>query len=540
MARSSSAPISRRDFLRFAGGGATALTASQLWAAPEPPIAQRPVSLARVEVLLNEPIGTINPNVHGHFIEHLGGVIYDGVWVGQKSKVANIGGIRRALVEHLQRIGPPVVRWPGGCFADRYHWRDGIGPIKKRPRRYGRWSDVTESNLFGTHEFVRFCRLVKTEPYIAANVGTGTPEEFQQWVEYCNAPADSTSLAAERAANGDRDPFGVRFWGVGNESWGCGGNFAPEVYCDQYCQFSTWLPGYKVSLFLIASGPNGNDLNWTQRFFERYMSARRGRAPIHGWSPHYYCGTTGHALQYGADGWYEMLRKGNFMETLVREQWDALTTFDPKHAIKLCVDEWGCWHPKGTEINKDHQFEQMITLREAMVAALTLDTFHRHAEKVVMSNVAQMINCLHSLFLADGDKFVATPNFHVYDMYQPHKGGEAIRLNVEAPSIRYKFKDKDEEIFRIAGSASVREKTLTLTIVHTHVDEPFEAEISLRGGSVREARQTVLTHSDIRAHNTFENPKEVVPQSAPLDLSGNRLRVTFAPRSVTRLDLSLG
>jgi alpha-L-arabinofuranosidase len=198
----------------------------------------------RVSVLVNEPTGTIKPALYGQFAEHLGGVIYDGIWVGPNSKVPNLGGIRRELVEHVRRLGRVIVRWPGGCFADAYHWRDGIGSRDKRPRRFGRWREDTESNQFGTHEFLQFCRLCDVEPYFAANVGSGSPEEFQQWVEYCNAPPGRTSLADERVANGDREPFRVRYWGVGNESWGCGGKFTPEDYCTQYRKFTEWLPDY--------------------------------------------------------------------------------------------------------------------------------------------------------------------------------------------------------------------------------------------------------------------------------------------------------
>ena len=222
-----------------------------------------------------------------------------------------------------------MVRWPGGCFADRYHWRDGIGPVASRPRRFGRWKEVTEPNTFGTHEFIRFCRLCEVEPYFAANVGTGSPEEFQQWVEYCNAPAGSTTLADERAANGDREPLGVRYWGVGNESWGCGGKFTPEDYCREYRKFTEWLPEYGVKLYLIAAGPNSNDLDWTRRFFTKWADGTR--APIQGWAPHYYCGTTGHALKFTTDQWYEQLFKANQMETLIRDQWAVLGLFDPAH-----------------------------------------------------------------------------------------------------------------------------------------------------------------------------------------------------------------
>ena len=389
-----------------------------------------------ITVLFDEPIATIKPAIYSQFAEHIGGVIYDGIWVGPESKIPNIDGIRRTLVEHVRQLGPVVVRWPGGCFADKYHWRDGIGPRAERPRRFGRWREETETNQFGTHEFMRFCRLCGVTPYFAANVGTGSPEEFQQWVEYCNAPAGSTSLADERAANGDREPFGVRYWGVGNESWGCGGKFIPEDYCREYRRFTDWLPEYRVPLYLIAAGPDGNNTEWTRRFFAKWVDG--ARAPIHGWAPHYYCGTTGHALKFNQDQWYEQLHKANHMETLIKDQWAALAEFDPKHTVKLVIDEWGSWHPEGTEINKRHLYEQMGTLRDALVAALSLDTFNRHAEKVDMANVAQLINNLHSLFLADGDRFVATPTFHVYTMYRPHQGAKGVRLAVEAPEVSFK------------------------------------------------------------------------------------------------------
>jgi hypothetical protein len=224
---------------------------------------------AVVRIDPSRPIGRIQPAVHSHFAEHIGGVIYDGIWVGPESKIPNVDGIRKDTIDHVRRLGKVAVRWPGGCFADRYHWRDGIGPSERRPRRFGRWRDDTETNRFGTREFLRFCKLAGVEPYFAANVGTGTPEEFQQWVEYVNAPAGSTTLADERVANGDREPAAVRYWGVGNESWGCGGKFTPEDYCREYRRFTEWVPGYGVPLYFIAAGPNGNDTAWTRRFFAK-------------------------------------------------------------------------------------------------------------------------------------------------------------------------------------------------------------------------------------------------------------------------------
>ncbi len=464
-------PIDRRVVLRrlalagIAGGG--------MAAAPRLIKARGASSSAdlSVNVLLDEAIGTIQPAVYGQFAEHIGGVIYDGIWVGRDSKIANTDGVRQAIIDHVKNLGPVVVRWPGGCFADRYHWRDGIGPPRQRPRRFGRWREETESNQFGTHEFIRFCRLCGVEPYFAANVGTGSPEEFQQWVEYCNAPAGSTTLADERAANGHPDPFDVKYWGVGNESWGCGGKFIPEDYCREYRRFVEWLPKYGSPPFLIAAGPNSNDLDWTRRFFQRWADG--ARADLHGWAPHYYCGTTGHALKFSVDQWYEQLHKANRMEPLIRDQWAVMGEFDRKHAIKLIVDEWGSWHPAGTEINPRHLFEQMGTLRDALVAAISLDTFNRHADKVAMANVAQLVNNLHSLFLADGDKFVATPTYHVYTMYRAHQDARAVRVDVRdarrlVPGRRQGRADRPAGGVGLAKRQRLRS---TLTLAHLHATE---------------------------------------------------------------------
>jgi alpha-N-arabinofuranosidase len=532
-------PIDRRMALRrlalagIAGGG--------LAAAPRMLKARGSSSPAElvVNVLLDEAIGTIRPSIYGQFAEHIGGVIYDGIWVGRDSKIANTDGIRQAIIDHVKRLGPVVVRWPGGCFADKYHWRDGIGPLSKRPRRYGRWREETESNQFGTHEFMRFCRLCEVEPYFAGNVGTGTPEEFQQWVEYCNAPAGSTSLADERAANGHPDPFRVRYWGVGNESWGCGGKFIPEDYCREYRRYVEWLPKYDTPPFLIAAGPNSNDVDWTRRFFARWVDG--DRAQIDGWAPHYYCGTTGHALKFTVDQWYEQLHKANRMEPLIKDQWAAMGEFDRQHKVKLIVDEWGSWHPAGTEINPRHLFEQMGTLRDALVAAISLDTFNRHADKVWMANVAQLVNNLHSLFLADGDKFVATPTFHVYTMYRPHQKARAVRTDVQTPEVQFRAAGRSEQIVRLAGSASrTNDGRATLSLVHLHASEPAEVLIRLRGGAAGEVRHSVLSHADLNAHNTFERPDVVAPRSNALEARGTEFRVTLPPASVNALDIRLG
>jgi len=530
--------VDRRQFVKqlLQAASASAVAANLDWNATAS-LAAAPNPVIGLDLLLDESIGTIKPALYGHFAEHIGGVIYDGIWVGPDSKVPNVDGIRRDLIDHVKRLGKVVVRWPGGCFADKYHWRDGIGPREKRPRRFGRWREETEPNHFGTHEFIHFCRLCDVEPYFAANVGTGTAEEFQQWVEYCNAPAGRTTLADERVSNGDSAPFGVRYWGVGNESWGCGGKFTPEDYCVEYRKYTEWVPGFEVPLYLIAAGPNGPDLDWSRRFFKKWLDYTR--APLNAWALHYYCGTTGHALKFTHDQWYEMLQKANRMETLIQDHWRVMGEFDKPHQVKLVIDEWGAWHPEGTEINKRHLFEQMGCLRDALVAALTLDTFNRHADKIDMANVAQLVNNLHSLFLADGDQFVATPSFHVFEMYRPHHGAKSVRLEIQSPEVEFQASGITQKIFRVAGSASVSAKKATLTLVHTHVTEPAEVAIKLHGGSAVEVSASVLSHTTLNAHNTFEQPNTVVPRAKTVAAQGTDLRFTLEPASVTRLEIQL-
>lgn len=496
---------------------------------------------ATISVKLDSSVGVINPNIYGHFTEHIGGVIYDGIWVGKDSKIPNVDGIRKDIVDYLRRINPPVIRWPGGCFADTYHWRDGIGPADKRPKRYDRWTDVGESNQFGTHEFMHFCRLVGAEPLLSANVGTGTAQEFQEWMDYCNAPAGQTTLADMREKNGSREPFNVRYWGIGNEAWGCGGNFTAEDYCTEYRKFVTLLPAYNLPLFLVGSGPHNNDIQWTKRFFGKLNDCVEewGKAPINGWAPHYYCGASGGAVDFSEDQWYDLIASAEKMEPLVNDQWKALTEFDPKHEVKLVVDEWGTWHPGGTEINKAHTLEQMSTMRDAVIAAVTLDIFNRNCDKVAMSNIAQLVNNLQSLFLADGPKFVATPNFYVYEMYKVHQGAKEVDLDIKSPEANYQIEGNKRTLTVLSGSASVKDKKLHISIVNANTKNAVEANIDLSGVVVSGGKQTVLTNKDIHAHNTFEKPNEVVSVTTPLEISGGAFKHVFPAASITMLELDL-
>lgn len=483
---------------------------------------------AQIVICLQEPIATINPNLYGHFAEHLGACIYEGVWVGENSPIPNVGGIRTDVIEALKKIRPPVVRWPGGCFADDYHWEDGIGPRNERPRRVNIWwGDDIETNEFGTHEFIQFCHFIGATPYICGNVGSGSPSELRNWVEYCNFASDST-LARRRAANGSPEPFGVRFWGVGNENWGCGGNFCPEDYAAEYKRFATYLRDFSgTPLFLIACGPNGNNADWSRRFFTKLAGFRR----IHAFAAHYYCGTAGQATEYTTDEWYQLIHRSLAMEPLIKQQRAILDGFDPERRIGLLVDEWGTWHKPAEGHNPRHLWQQN-TLRDALVAAATLDIFNRHADKVIMGNIAQTVNVLQAMILTDGDKMLTTPTYHVYDMYQSHQGGQSLRTSFEADDITFKAGNDERRLFGLSGSASLKDGVLTLSVVNPHVDSPIEATIELLGGKAEKAEVTVLKHEDIHAHNTFDAPETLTPQTSTVDLN-SECRHAFAPASVT-------
>ncbi|MGB6884286.1 MAG: alpha-L-arabinofuranosidase C-terminal domain-containing protein, partial [Candidatus Acidiferrum sp.] len=517
--------IRRRDFLQQGALGAAAFLATPKmgWAATTS--ARTPDS--RIEVLFDEPLGTISPNIYGHFTENLGGVFYDGIWVGEKSPVPNIGGLRKSLIEHMRKIKASVIRYPGGCFADSYDWRDGVGPVEKRPRRTNFWANAEsdnaplnhryDPNTVGTNEFVHFCKLIGAEPYLAANVRSLPASAFQQWVEYCNSPAGSTTLADTRAAAGYPEPFRAKYWGVGNESWGCGGEFTPQEYAVEFRRYSTWLPTYGDNLNLIASGPNTDDWSWTREFLTEVLRKGPGElSRIYGMALHHYAwnlsrGKTqdwvagkGEAVKFDAVDWYELLREGERMEGLVTGHWQVLSEFDHQHRVKLVVDEWGPWYRPGSEATPGDLLEQMPTLRDAVFSGMTLDIFNRHPEKVAMANCAQLINCLNSLYLAHEDKFVITPVGHVFDLYSSHQGGEALRTVFSAPNVHYDRDGQSASYWGLKGSASMRDKNLTITAVNPSTNEPRLAEIALRGATIQEASMRFLSNADIHAHNTFE------------------------------------
>jgi alpha-N-arabinofuranosidase len=551
--------LHRRQFLKNAS---LAVAGAALM--PKPALRAAASSDARIDVVVNEPLGVISPEIYGHFIENLGGVVYDGIWVGPDSKIPNTHGIRKALTDALQKIKSPVIRWPGGCFADSYDWKDGIGPVAKRPRRSNLWGSYSilkdkgnipqkyDPNQFGTNEFVEFCRLAGSQPYLAANLRSLPALDFYQWVEYCNSPAGTTTFADIRAAGGSKDPFNVRFWGVGNESWGCGGDMTATEYSTEFRKFVAEFPQFGPELSFVASGPNDNEYKWTREFLQGMLQkGPNGLHNIWGLSLHYYSwnlsrGRTkdwdegkGDAVKFEPVDWYELMREGDKLEEFIHGHWQVLNEFDPKKRIKLVVDEWGPWYKPGSEIAPTHLLGQMITQRDAVMSAATLDIFNRNPDKVGMANCAQLINNLNCLFFADGDKFAKTPVYHVFEMYAAHQGAQAVRAEFFSPSISYDRDGQSASFWGLKGSASLRDKNLTISVVNPDVSQPREAEIHLRGAEASSGQAAILATQDIHAHNTFESPDMVKSRSETWSPSGSTVKFTFPPASVTVLQLKL-
>jgi alpha-N-arabinofuranosidase len=450
-------------------------------------------------------------------------------------------------------IGAPNLRWPGGCFADGYHWRDGIGGRAARPKTYNYWEyrmpkglHSVETNEFGLHEFMRLCRLVGAEPYLAANVGSSTPREFHDWVSYSNAPAGTLSLADERGSNGDREPFNVRYWGVGNESWGCGGNMTGGEYATAYRKFISQCPVY-TRPFFVATGPRGHsadgDVGWTEAFFGGLQNVRGLEVRVDGFALHYYTDfrqTAEDGAHFDAKGWYAVLHKGLHLEQVITDHWAIMSRFDPEHRTRFVIDAWGVWYRGGTELGPPYILSQTMTLRDALHTALTFDIFHRHADKIEMANVAQTVNCLHSLFAAVGDKYVRTPAYSTFELYRPHMGAQVVPMSMTVPEMTVPLLDGSGRLPRLSGSASLRDKSLTVTLTNPSLDEPVATRLRIAGGArLREARATVLTHEDMHATNTFDRPDQVGLKPLPVEVSGDTASVTLPKQSVIAVALQL-
>jgi alpha-L-arabinofuranosidase len=506
--------LSRRRFVGVGGASFFALTARKSYG-----YASESRSVT-IHTLVEG--GTIRPELHGHFAEHLGSCIYGGLWVGKNSPLADENGFRKQAVRYLKELGIPVLRWPGGCFADDYHWRDGIGPEARRPKRVNIWwGAYTEDNSFGTHEFVALCRAIGAEPYFAGNVGSGSPKELRDWVEYCNYPSGST-LSEERAANGNPQPFGVRYWGVGNENWGCGGTMTAEEYCALYRQFATYVrPFGGAQPYLIACGPNSHDLDWSRRFMQAMEAAKLRRRPD-GFSMHFYSGGKNTPLAYTVENMREQLSSFARMEQAVSQQRALLDTYDPERKMGLLIDEWGVWDRMIPEEEKRlGRLFQQNTIRSAVAAAMGLNVFHRQADKLVMCNIAQTVNVLHAMLLTDREKCIRTPSYWAFQLAAPHRAKTAVRLE-----------SLDTSPLGLSAAASRQGNQLVLTLANPKHDAGVKLECALAGSQAVSAQARLLHHEDFNAANTFDAPDRIVPRDHAVTVNGATLAIELPPMSV--------
>ena len=544
-----STSITRRGFARTAAAaGLTALLPRGVVRAATSP--------KKAVVLADDTIGRVRPEFHGHFAEHLGSCTYGGIWVGKNSPIPNVNGFRKAVVDYLKELGIPVLRWPGGCFADDYHWRDGIGPAAKRPKRVNiHWGNYTEDNSFGTHEFMDFCRLIGAEPYFAANVGSGTPQEMRDWIEYCNYPKGST-LSDERAANGSAEPFRVKYWGVGNELWGCGANLTPQQTAMEFRKFATFARNYerdKFQLYLVGCGPSNNDASWTRGFMDT-LALNNKIGMMHGYSFHFYQNSQLPAHQFTPQAMNQQLNIYPRVEQAIVQQRSLLDTYDPGRRIGLFLDEWGVWD---RILREDEQKRGTLwmqsTMRSAIAAGLGLNIFNRQAEKLYMCNIAQIVNVLQSLLLTDGPEgktTVRTTTYHAFAMFKAHRGKMSVRT--EADGNRFPLAaaggrggggrggpQQQEDPHDLSISASREGGELVITFVNPRHDTDMDIDCALRGVTAKSGKAQILHDSDINAHNTFDQPDKITVKAHQVGVEGGRVKLPLPAMSIATVTLSI-
>jgi alpha-N-arabinofuranosidase len=514
--------ITRRKFVESAA-------AASLASAIPPNLFKDSTVIRRVVVHPDAEIGIIKPEFHGHFAEHLGSCVYGGLWVGKNSKVPNVNGHRKLAVDYLRDLGVPVLRWPGGCFADDYHWRDGIGPAARRPKRVNiHWGGYVEDNSFGTHEYIDLCRRIGAEPYLAGNVGSGSPREMRDWLEYCNYPAGS-DLSEERIANGSPEPFHVRYWGVGNESWGCGGNMRPEEYAALYRQFAVYLKEFGgTKPFLIASGPSGSDVGWSRGLLDKM----KYELPD-GLSMHYYEGGEDLATEFTVPHMDEQLSIFTKVEDSVRLQRSVLDGYREGRNVGLILDEWGVWDRLAPADEKRYgSLWQQSTMRSALAAGLGLNLFNRLADKLYMCNLAQIVNVLQSLLITEGaesDRCVRTTSYYAFALFKAHRSKMAVRVDSNEPSP-----------LGLSASASRGENEMVLSFVNPRADADMRVECALAGVSAKDGRAEILHSPDRNACNSFDKPDTVVVQKHAVTLKGATVQLDMPRMSVATVSLQIG
>ncbi len=530
-------PITRRRLIQSAGAASLASLLPRA-------VFSQGAGARKAVIHADQEIGTIRPELHSHFAEHLGSCVYGGIWVGKKSSIPNINGYRQATVDYLKELGVPVLRWPGGCFADDYHWRDGVGPAEKRPKTVNtNWGGYTEDNSFGTNEFMEFCKLIGAEPYLAANVGTGSPEEMRDWMEYCNYPSGST-LSDLRAAGGSPEPFRVRYWGVGNELWGCGGNFRAEQAAAEFRHFATFARVFgNVRPFLVGCGPNQNNLAWTRGFMDTLVGNRQPD----GYSVHHYSDANLPPLAYTPEAMYAQFNTFRRVEQTIVQQRNLLDSYDPNRRVGLFLDEWGVWDHgiSADDERRNGRLWQQQTMRSAVAAGLGLNAFNRQADKLYMCNIAQMVNVLQSMLITDGPEgknCVRTTSYYAFMLFKPHRtktsvhtqsdASEAPLANGPAAGGRGGGKQATEPPPDLSVSASRQGNQLIVTLVNPRHDTDMQVDCAVRGVSCRSGSAQILHDPDLNAYNSFDNQNRVTIKPHSVNVEQGRVAVDLPRLSV--------
>jgi alpha-L-arabinofuranosidase len=497
-------------------------------------------SQAQTKIVVNTDQGKekISRHIYGHFSEHLGRCIYGGYWVGEDSDIQNTEGIRNDVVNALIELGIPNLRWPGGCFADEYHWMDGIGPREQRPTMINtHWGGVTEDNSFGTHEFLELCRQLNAEPVINGNLGSGTVQEMSQWVEYLNS-GNISPMTELRKTNGREEPWNVKYWNLGNENWGCGGNMTAEYYANEMRRYSTYTKNYGDNrLYRIACGPSDSDYHWMETLMK---NGNPGRS-FQGISLHYYTIThnwskKGSATKFDESEYFQTMSKTLFMDELLRKHTNIMDRYDPQNRVGLIVDEWGVWHDVEPGTNPGFLYQQN-TMRDALVAAVNLDLFNKYCHRVKMANIAQTVNVLQAMILTQGPEIVKTPSFYVFKMYKVHHDATLLPASVQSEE----YVHGDGRIPAVSASASRSENgKIHITLSNLNPDKPASVSCELRGlEKVSIGKGELLTANQINAYNDFGKKEEVfiVPFN-DAKVKGNMVTMNLPPKSVVVLEMN--
>ncbi|WPP51457.1 alpha-N-arabinofuranosidase [Catalinimonas niigatensis] len=488
-------------------------------------------------LVINADLGkdTISRHIYGQFSEHLGRGIYEGIWVGEDSDIPNTRGIRNDVVAALKQLNVPNLRWPGGCFADEYHWVDGIGDPESRPTMVNtHWGGVTEDNSFGTHEFLDLCEQLDTEPYITANVGSGTVEEMADWVEYLTFDGVSP-MAKLRAENGHPEAWDVKYWGVGNESWGCGGNMRPEYYADLYNRFATYSRNYGDNqLYRIAGGSSDDDYNWTEVIMKNVKHSLMDGVSMHFYTINRDWDDKVSATDFDEASYFEVVEKSLLLDKYISGHANIMDKYDPEKKIGLIVDEWGTWHREEPGTKSGFLYQQN-TLRDAFVAALSLNIFHKHADRVHMANIAQTINVLQAMILTQEEKMLLTPTYHVFDMYKVHQDATLLPHDLKTKKYTHEGKTMDA---LYASSSRAEDGTVNLSLVNIHPTQQMDISCEIRGFEGKSVSGRILTADALNTYNTFDEPEKVTTTTFEgARIRNGKLQVNMPAKSIIVLNI---